>query len=108
MVLVRSVALKEAAEAILRFAPKPHGQARVFVSASNHGLNDAQGAVVAAIKHAGCKFCVEALNEAIAKYGRPQIMNRDQGSQIRESVCRQGFWDQWRPKLRESLAHLVG
>ena len=23
-------------------------------------------------------------------------------------VCRQGFWDQWRPKLRESLAHLVG
>ena len=25
-----------------------------------------------------------------------------------EIVCRQGFWDQWRPKLRESLAHLVG
>ena len=24
------------------------------------------------------------------------------------TVCRQGFWDQWRPKLRESLAHLVG
>ena len=23
-------------------------------------------------------------------------------------VCRQGFCDQWRPKLRESLAHLVG
>jgi len=23
-------------------------------------------------------------------------------------VRRQGFWDQWRPKLRESLAHLVG
>jgi hypothetical protein len=23
-------------------------------------------------------------------------------------VCRQGFWDQWRSKLRESLAHLVG
>ena len=23
-------------------------------------------------------------------------------------VCRQGFWNQWRPKLRESLAHLVG
>jgi putative transposase len=26
-------------------------------------------------------FCVEALNEAIAKYGRPEIMNSDQGSQ---------------------------
>jgi surface protein len=23
-------------------------------------------------------------------------------------VCRQDFWDQWRPELRESLAHLVG
>ncbi|WP_299691432.1 hypothetical protein, partial [uncultured Tateyamaria sp.] len=23
-------------------------------------------------------------------------------------VRRQGFWCQWRPKLRESLAHLVG
>ena len=24
------------------------------------------------------------------------------------AVRRQGFWDQWRPKLRESLAHLFG
>lgn len=27
-------------------------------------------------------FCVDALNEAIAKYGPPQIMNTDQGSQF--------------------------
>jgi len=27
-------------------------------------------------------FCVEALNEAIAKYGKPKIMNSDQGSQF--------------------------
>ena len=27
-------------------------------------------------------FCVEALNEAIAKYGKPAIMNSDQGSQF--------------------------
>jgi putative transposase len=26
-------------------------------------------------------FCVEALEEAIARYGRPEIMNTDQGSQ---------------------------
>jgi putative transposase len=26
-------------------------------------------------------FCVEALNEAIAKYGMPEIMNTDQGAQ---------------------------
>jgi putative transposase len=28
------------------------------------------------------EFCVEALEEAIAKYGRPQILNSDQGSQF--------------------------
>ena len=27
-------------------------------------------------------FCAEALNEAITRYGRPQIMNTDQGSQF--------------------------
>jgi putative transposase len=27
-------------------------------------------------------FCVEALNEAMAKYGKPEIMNTDQGSQF--------------------------
>ena len=27
-------------------------------------------------------FCVEALDEAIAKYGKPEIMNTDQGSQF--------------------------
>ena len=27
-------------------------------------------------------FCVEALEEAIAKYGRPEIFNSDQGSQF--------------------------
>ena len=26
-------------------------------------------------------FCVEALEEAIARYGKPEIMNADQGSQ---------------------------
>ena len=25
-----------------------------------------------------------------------------------EDVRRQGFWNQWRPELRESLAHLIG
>ena len=31
-------------------------------------------------------FCVEALQEAIAKYGKPQIMNSDQGSQFTGSA----------------------
>ncbi len=31
-------------------------------------------------------FCVEALNEAISKNGRPEIMNTDQGSQFTGSA----------------------
>jgi putative transposase len=31
-------------------------------------------------------FCVEALNEATAKYGKPEIMNTDQGSQFTGSA----------------------
>ena len=30
-------------------------------------------------------FCVETLKEALAKYGRPEIMNSDQGSQFTSS-----------------------
>ena len=30
-------------------------------------------------------FCVEALEEAIAKYGKPEIMNTDQGSQYTDA-----------------------
>ena len=30
----------------------------------------------------GVSFCVEALEEAIAKHGRPKIFNTDQGSQF--------------------------
>ena len=39
-------------------------------------------------------FCVEALNEAIAKYGKPEIMNSDQGSQFT------GF--EWTQALRDA------
>jgi putative transposase len=31
-------------------------------------------------------FCVDALNKAIAKYGKPEIMNTDQGSQFTGSA----------------------
>jgi putative transposase len=31
-------------------------------------------------------FCVEALKEAITKYGKPEIMNTDQGSQFTGSA----------------------
>ena len=28
------------------------------------------------------RFCIEALNEALSKYGKPEIFNTDQGSQF--------------------------
>src|SRR5260370_35651964 len=31
-------------------------------------------------------FCVEALEDALAKYGRPEIFNTDQGSQFTSEV----------------------
>ncbi len=31
-------------------------------------------------------FCIEAVEEALAKYGKPEIFNTDQGSQFRVSV----------------------
>ena len=51
-------------------------------------------------------FCVEALNEAVARYGAPEIVNTDQGSQFsgsafvnavkacgaRQSMDRRGCW----------------
>ena len=39
-------------------------------------------------------FCVEALNEAIAKFGRPEIMNTDQGAQFTSFA--------WTDRLRRS------
>ena len=30
----------------------------------------------------GAEFCVEALEEALSRYGRPEIFNTDQGSQF--------------------------
>ena len=38
------------------------------------------------MQYATGNHCVEALNEAIAKYGKPQIMNTDQGSQFTGSA----------------------
>ncbi len=42
-------------------------------------------------------FCVEALNEAIHKFGPPEIMNTDQGSQFTSFA--------WTDRLRRSLKY---
>jgi putative transposase len=41
-------------------------------------LGDAQKCWRGGSNSLDASFCVEALNEAIAKYGKPEIMNTDQ------------------------------
>ena len=40
------------------------------------------GSGLAAVDHHGGGFCIEALEEALARHGRPEIFNTDQGSQF--------------------------
>ena len=55
----------------------------VCVSGVCNGLAFKEGAWLEGVEHDGCEFlCVEALEEAIDKYGRPEIFNTDQGSQF--------------------------
>ena len=44
--------------------------------------------------------------ETIVKLQRLQVQQRP--IIYWDRCLSSGFWDQWRPKLRESLAHLVG
>ena len=37
---------------------------------------------MAGVDHHGADFCIEALEEALARHGRPEIFNTDQGSQF--------------------------
>jgi len=45
-------------------------------------------------------FCVEALKEAIAKYGNPEIINTDQGSQFTGAAWITTFTD---AKIKKSI-----
>jgi len=39
------------------------------------------------------EFCIEALDEAITKYGRPEIFNTDPGSQFTSDDFIEVLWD---------------
>ena len=41
---------------------------------------------MAAVEHDGCRVCLTALEEAIARFGRPDIFNTGQGSQFTSFV----------------------
>ena len=53
------------------------------LSGGDHGLGDAHGAFVAAVEYPGTvRSAGRPLREALARYGRPEIFNTDQGSQF--------------------------
>ena len=52
--------------------------------------------------------CIEMLHRGYGMGHRECLRYTYMASASDQGVRRQGFWDQWRPNLRESLAHLVG
>ena len=63
-----------------------HSDAPGFsVSDGDHGLDDAQGSGLEPVQYHGCGLLHEALKEALARYGTPEIFNTDQGSQFTTS-----------------------
>ena len=46
------------------------------------GLGDAESPVLAALQEYDAEFRIQALEEALARYGLSQIFNTDQGSQF--------------------------
>ena len=55
--------------------------ARVSVFGRDNRLGDTAGSVLAPVEYPAA-FCVEALGEAFARFGKPEIFNSDQGSQF--------------------------
>ena len=51
------------------------------VSGGDHGLATRKGLTRRLSNTLDASFCVETLEEAISKYGKPEFMNTDQGSQ---------------------------
>ena len=50
---------------------------RFPLSGGDHGLGGPRGPGVAAIQHMDASFCVAALEEAMARFGRRKIFNTD-------------------------------
>lgn len=53
-------------------------------------------------------FCIEALNEAVHKFGPPEIMNTDQGSQFTSFAWTDRLWQRAVPRQhlrRAAMAH---
>ena len=55
---------------------------RLSLSCCDHRLGQPRGAGLAAVEHEGQRVRLEALEEALQRYGKPRIFNTDQGAQF--------------------------
>ena len=55
---------------------------RAFCTSSRSWIGSAEGCWPGASDTLSADFCVEALEEALARHGKPEIFNTDQGSQF--------------------------
>lgn len=62
------------------------GQTWLPLSGHDHRLGAARGVGTAAFEHLDTSFCFVALKEVVAKYGKPETMNMDNGSQFTGSA----------------------
>jgi hypothetical protein len=85
-----------------------------YVSDGDHGLALPQGAVVVFVQCMDLKFCVEALEEALARHGWPRSSDKNHGNAgIRISMNGRGRWMDnvfivllWR-SLKYACVHLL-
>jgi len=64
-----------------RYYLHSHGE-RILLSCGHHGLGKSEGPFLEALEHPGSLVLYRGLEEAISRYGTPQIFNTDQGSQF--------------------------
>lgn len=85
-VLLSPIAAQSSAVQWVRRHHLRTGAKRVPVSRGHHGLATRKVLSWRLSNTMHADFCVDALNEAIARYGPPEIMNTDQGSQVTGSA----------------------
>ncbi len=57
-------------------------ETRLSLSRRGDGLGEPQGPELAIVEHHGREFCMAALEDAIARFGRPDIFNLGVGEQL--------------------------
>ena len=80
--LLRGLAIRAAEPCLVRRYHLYPGAARLPLPGGDHGLGKPVRPGLAAVDTLDASFCTDALDEALARHGKPEIVNTDQGSQF--------------------------